>query len=512
MQIPGMHYQDEIWTVIKKALGESAMVAFALIGVEKLKNSDKWKAYAKPLEDALLITLEKHEKKLRRRVNRYDEDAYGLAQDLVAMLKEFPLKEQQGCPRYLARLAGQLTGIGAPVTEAKLRTVANNVFTELRDAVDVEGFKAACGEEITINRLFHLRLVDEQRQAMFKFLSAWRDDADLASMVVGEVLDPRLESLSVRRALKERSCPARWLMNWDEHYVHIQSVFYERHSTIPLDATRRAKLKRPLLSKSPKKFTYTKVSIDSLLKQLASYESVVSSLGGTGGDEPWTGDVGGHVVDDDPDQLRVNNAPENTDGESNDGASETDVEEEPRSLVDEVRGVTDGEFTQPDDDGAGPSPGKDTDEDHDEIEIEDEVEDEAQGELQGLGHESSVDSDEYDPEVAVENALTYRCLRQFPLTVQVGVLRNLALGAGDGQKDDLVETVQAMGVFEKFRWPVSIRSLSDARLASETRLPEHMESVSVKVFKEMVELAVKAFAQCARETLAQERKARNSNS
>lgn len=500
MRIPGMHYQDEIWTYIKKALGEAALGAFEWIGVERLKNAEQWEVYVKPLQNALLISLVKNEKWLRRRVNRYDEDAYGLAQDLVAMLKEFPLEEQNGCPKYLARLAGQLNEIGVPVTEAKLRKVANNVFTELRDAVDVEGFKVACGEEITVNRLFHLRLVDEQRQAIFKFLRGWRADPDLASMVVGEDLDPRLESLSIRRALQNRACPVAWLMNWDEHYVHIQSAFYERHSSVALEATRRKKLKRPLSDKGPKKFTYSEEAIDKLLNQLSSYESVVSSLGGSGKDEHWPDVVDGNVVDDEPGKVRLNKAPERDKSDLMGDQPEKDVEEESRSLIDEVSNVTDGKFAQPDDDDVEPSPGKDTDED-----LDDDVE------SGGVAQVPRGDGDDVDSDAMEGNALTYRCLRQFPLTVQVGVLRALSADAGAERMVDLVKTVEAMGVFKKYGWPVSINSLSDARLARKTRRPEHIEPVSVQVFKEMVEQAVKSFAKCAKETLAQMRDARNAS-
>ena len=75
-----------------------------------------------------------------------------------------------------------------------------------------------------------------------------------------------------------------------------------------------------------------------------------------------------------------------------------------------------------------------------------------------------------------------------------------------------METIQEMGIFKTYGWPVAYRSLSDKKLAAQMRLQDKQsEAVNVKVFKNMVKEAITAFLRCAEKILASEYQARHSN-
>lgn len=469
MILPGMNYQDAAWGKIKKALGKAAMGAMQEVGPHRLANDP---LFMSQHQMAIWVAIEDHLQReivrtfLERDIfNCWRKNGYELALELVEALNGLSEEGQSNCPKYFIRLIDQLQNCKAGA-EDDLRKIANNVFSELRDAVDIQGFEAATGEPMSTYKLLCLRWVEGWASEVTRIIQCWSTQPEYASLILGYAVSA--EPIEARQLRNGQRCKAKWLLAWSEHY----GQFHEGKIG-------------PIHKLTGKKFARTEENIDNLLWELDPIKGRFAELLKYSNADLDAASraltrMKKQVVSDDHHESRVQKPrkpePDNNDmevfnsevQEDNENADGSDNEEAPLSET-----VADGQ------EGASASPGNHW--------------------VYSTPTSNDVEAQNSDPETHDESLLARStCFEIFPLPIQVGIMRDLTARE---RHPWLVRTLNELGVFNEWAIPRSVDKLTNAELARRLSLVEQ-ETVSPYILQQRLKQARQDFLDCAAKHLA----------
>lgn len=114
---------------------------------------------------------------------------------------------------------------------------------------------------------------ERERRACLEFLRGWTSYRDLAALIAGCGPDDEVLLGFIDRVVESGRLQARWLMRWDEHYVHVHRQLFERFAR-PLPKFKGDPVKdRPLFKSHGKNYTFTEDSIQEALDTLDLLEA-----------------------------------------------------------------------------------------------------------------------------------------------------------------------------------------------------------------------------------------------
>ena len=517
MKIPGMHYQDASWKTVSEAvaaaLTDSIFATFDDHGRDSVCASPEaflaWLPEVWATAEQLLRTRSYKNFKAERNCHQRDGDFLALDLVLALMTDKGPepdperkskQKPRLPWPRELANvLAKQKT-----LSRTAVKKTCRDLFSEVRDQVDVQGFKAIpemlerfdalqaalpLGQRrknatlgISGPHLLRMRTVEQALHEFRWFLDDWRAHPAQVGELLGVEMLPGVEPLEVYRILQglaDGRCPARWLLDYHRRF-----------------APRPKKLAAwdgPLLC--GKKLDDNLWALQSLedrvdeiiveLREYALLSEVQNNdlpvIHGRGGDNLDPNDpdiidrmlaVGQESVDADGNRLQERPGVEA--GEEAAG----EAEEETADAEEGDEGAVDGEAVDWDvsrhSDAVTQSPGRIStsagDEDDD-----------------GDGDDDDDDDDEKIIHVR-------KCLERFPLAIQVGVLIAVYPAGDAGLRGLLVN----MDVFGRWNMAPALRPLTQAFLAT-----KHEPPLGAKEFAGKVSAARVQFMDCCLRRLQQ---------
>lgn len=365
-------------------------------------------------------------------------------------------------PKYFSILIGKIEdacGENSPpdTPDSVLRQIANEVFADLRDEVDVQGFRAETGEAMSVNRLRNIRKVDEASNTVKAMLANWTAHKQYVGLILGyEVM---AEPIEHRHLLNGGRCKAEWLLRWSEHFGRFNRVGKNGKPSKAADS-------QPAMGKfhnRSKQFTATVDNIEEFLKLLdplmGRYHPVLGGRQSPSDLQAILEDIEADVVDDAQHASRVLAS----DGQADTAEPErelADDEQEPAQLDALAMAYVD----------------VDADADADAWDAAEEPDPfEAPPGNGRVSAEGGGDGDEADAESDVSYLQELRLrLQHYALPIQVGVLRDLSVKC-DG--DDLLDAIEYMGVFDAWGLERDVNLLTNVELAR--RLPKKLNGNSV---------------------------------
>lgn len=210
----------------------------------------------------------------RQKVGPDETSLHDLANSLIGALaahydediNKKPIYLSDTARKYLPEMARRLATVTNADDAGQLINVAWRTFDGLRHELDCIAIRNVHGIKVSPDWLARtFPAIGHEQNECLKMLRSWRNHPALASLVVGRELDDKIGDCQLTRVLRKWHLPARWLMNWDMHYVHIQEEL-ARLSGSPLSAEMVAALRPPSTKRRGKSFSFTEESLGKHLK------------------------------------------------------------------------------------------------------------------------------------------------------------------------------------------------------------------------------------------------------
>lgn len=513
MFLPGMNYQDYAWDLTKKALGMAALEAFRKIGVPRLIDDNYFEQNLLDVRMEMSNTLLRLQSRLVKTRNGQDRDAFELASELVLALTPLCYLDpanptisskdwkriiwpKDARPKFFTALIRKITeacgGKAAlDVPDNVLRKIANDVFADLRDEVDVQSFKAETGESMTVNHLHNIRKVDQGSHAVRAILENWSSNKEYASLILGYAVEA--EPIEHRRLRNGGRCKAEWLLRWSEYFGAFN------------DARKKGGAS-PAVSSMPavgcfhtrsKQFTPSVKNIDEILKLLdpftGRYQAVANSSLNLDSFIGVLENFDADIVDDAQHASRVRAAEhEAVADESDQGCTDAlpEQDESEDASMAELDALL---ATHPAEDDV-------------EADVDILDKDALEAPPGNIGIAAEIVSDTQDSEgeqddIDRPNPWTgvWRLLENYALPIQVGVLRELSKTLDN---DDLLDAIESMGLFEAWGLELNVNLLTDAELARRLPRKPNGKLVSAGTVKNWIAKAQAEFLGSAMQTYA----------
>ena len=425
---------------------------------------------------------------------------YDLAVDLALALgqqQEAASEAQGGPPLGLSMMAKKLARLDDPTRLDHLCKVAFDVFVYLRSYLDLRLMRVHHGEGASVDWLDRkLRLIDTVQCECLRFLDSWHNHPQLASLVVGICVDPRVQPLLLRRALRDRRLPAAWLMAWDQHYVHIR-VEVARLGGAPLSDEAEKKLKPPISSKRGDTIRFEADVIQDLLDALARMHRQGTVSNGTA------------RVDMMATVMRVRAATT-----SDDLYTSIEAAPDAHALFERIDKLAEAhnmrfaeleeaEATEDEDDLQDDSPEAEALDAADDSVLDQPSEPQASGPPRHIAGRVVAAQ-------ASSGGLTERCLQHLPLALRVGVLLKAAQQIADlPARKTLCDELQAQyiveSVFDELNVKPLLSAITSKALAAHALNARAERGISVVEFEAERDRAYTEFVKCAKQCLAQQR-------
>ena len=215
MRLPGTRYQEHGWEHVRKLLGQCSLQALASL-CHRLVDPVQRQACLDAYVDAMAELLHAGRRAARATVpgNSYGDSALELALELVCELHARPADWaafQQAVESGHAHCAAFWN---APGGEAILRKKVNDMFAVLRDKVDSDNYKVACGRSCSPNKMYAYRMLDTASSEIARLFGAWTDNLEQVAAILGRPLEGM--PIEVRQMRGSGDCKAAWVLRWSE--------------------------------------------------------------------------------------------------------------------------------------------------------------------------------------------------------------------------------------------------------------------------------------------------------